>query len=121
MDKDAKFIAEFERVKNSIESGKTPVYSELRSVKTNLLELVPSLLIQSILLVISTLIVSRLNVDELTAVVVLLVANTTTQTLSFAILSLLKHLLRVRILKNHNLEVTERNIAVLESMEYQSV
>lgn len=120
MDKQ-KFVDEFERVKNSIESGKTPVYSELRSVKTNLLELVPSLIIQSVFLVISTLIISSLKVDELTAMVVLLVANTTTQTLSFSVLSLLKHCLRVRILKKHNLEVTERNIAVLESMEYQSV
>jgi hypothetical protein len=116
-----KFIDEFDRVKSAIEDGKTPVYSELRSVKTCLLELVPSLLIQSVLLVISTLIVSSFNMDETTTMVVLLVANTTTQTLSFAILSLLKHCLRVRILKKHNLEITERNIAVLESMEYQSV
>ena len=121
MNKQKKFISEFERVKAAIEDGKTPVYSEMRSVKTCLLELTPSLLIQSVLLVISTLVVSRLNMDELTSMVVLLVANTTTQTLSFAILSCLKHLLRVSILKNNNLEVTERNIAVLESMEYQSV
>ena len=121
MDKSKRFIVEFNRVKDSIESGKTPVYSEMRSVKTCLLELLPSLLIQSVLLVISTMIVARLNVDELTAVVVLLVANTTTQTLSFAILSLLKHCLRVKILKKYGFEVTERNIAVLESMEYQSV
>ena len=121
MDKQKRFRAEFERVKMAIEDGKTPVYSEMRSVKTCLLELLPSLLIQSVLLVISTIVISRLNMDELTSMVVLLVANTTTQTLSFAILSVLKHLLRVRILKNNNLEVTERNIAVLESMEYQSV
>lgn len=121
MDKQKRFITEFERVKTAIEEGKTPVYSEMRSVKTCLLELVPSLLIQSVLLVISTLIVSSLNLGEMTSIVVLLVANTTTQTLSFAILSTLKHLLRVRILKKNNLEVTERNIAVLESMEYQSV
>lgn len=115
------FLTEFNRVKQAIEDGKTPVYSELRSVKTNLLELLPSLTIQSILLVISTLIISRLQMTELTQIVVLLVANTTTQTLSFTILSLLKHKLRVRILKKHGLEITERNIAVLESMEYQSV
>ena len=115
------FLTEFNRVKQSIEEGKTPVYSELRSVKTNLLELIPSLLIQSVLLVISTLIISRLQMSELTQIVVLLVANTTTQTLSFAILVMLKHRLRVRILKKHNLEINERNIAVLESMEYQSV
>jgi hypothetical protein len=121
MDKKKKFITEFERVKTAIEEGKTPVYSEMRSVKTGLLELVPSLLIQSILLVISTFIVSKLNLTETASLVVLLVMNTTTQMLSFSILSCLKHLLRIKILKKHNLEVTERNIAVLESMEYQSV
>jgi hypothetical protein len=115
------FLTEFNRVKQSIESGKTPVYSELRSVKTNLLELLPSLLIQSVLLVISTVIISNLNVGELTSMVVLLVANTTTQTLSFSIMSLLKHLIRVRMLRRYGIEVCERNIAVLESMEYQSV
>ena len=116
-----KFITEFNRVKDSIEEGKTPVFSEMRSVKTTLLELVPSLIIQSVLLIISTLIISKLEVSELVMVVILLVVNTTTQTLSFAILSLLKHCLRVRVLKKHNIEVNERNIAVLESMEYQSV
>lgn len=116
-----KFINEFNRIKTAIEQGKTPVYSELRSVKTTLLELLPSLLIQSILLVISTLIISSLQVSEMAQIVILLVVNTTTQTLSFAIMVLIKHSIRVKILKKHGLEVNERNIAVLESMEYQSV
>ena len=115
------FIEEFNRIKIAIEEGKTPVSSELRIVKTNLLELLPSLLIQSILLVISTIIISSLNLSDITQMVVLLVVNTTTQTLSFTILVMLKHRLRVHILKKHGLEVSERNIAVLESMEYQSV
>lgn len=121
MDKNVKFIAEFNRVKASIESGKTPVSNELRIAKTNLLELVPSLLIQSVFLVISTLFVANIQVEPIVQTVILLVANTTSQTLSWAVLVTLKHLLRVGILKKHNLEVTERNIAVLESMEYQSV
>ena len=115
------FLTEFNRVKQALEDGKTPVYSELRSVKTNLLELVPSLIIQSVLLTISTLLISSLEMSELTELVVLLVANTTTGTLSFAILSLIKHGVRIKVLKKHNLEVNERNIAVLESLEYQSV
>ena len=115
------FLTEFNRVKQAIEEGKTPVYSELRSVKTNLLELFPSLIIQAVLLIISTLIISQFNMSELVSIVVLLVANSTTQTLSFTLLSLLKHRVRVRVLRKHGLEITERNIAVLESMEYQSV
>lgn len=115
------FLEEFNRVKQSIESGVTPVSNEIRMAKTTLLELIPSLLIQSVLLVISTLIISKIQMSELVSMVALLVSNSTTSTLSFVLLVMLKHRLRVRILKKHGLEVTERNIAVLESMEYQSV
>ena len=115
------FITEFNRIKQSIESGVTPVSNELRMAKTTLLELLPSLLIQSVLLVISTLIISQLQMSELTSVVVLLVTNSTTSTLSFVILVSLKHLLRVRKLKKYGLQVNEKNISVLECMEYQSV
>lgn len=116
-----KFTNEFNRIRQAMDEGKTPVYSELRSVKTNLMELIPSLLIQSVFLIISTLIVSNIEVDPIVQTVILLVANTTTQTLSFCVLVIIKHCIRVNILKKHKIEVTERNIAVLESMEYQSV
>lgn len=115
------FLTEFNRIKTAIESGVTPVSNELRMAKTTLLELLPSLLIQSVLLIISTFIISMLQMNELVSMVVLLVSNSTTSTLSFVILVMLKHRVRVRVLKKHGLEVTERNIAVLESMEYQSV
>jgi hypothetical protein len=111
-----KFITEFNRIKTSIEEGKTPVSSELRIAKTNLMELVPSLLIQSIFLIISTLIVASIQVEPIVQTVILLVANTTSQTLSWAVLVSLKHFIRVSILKKYGLEVNERNIAVLESM-----
>lgn len=119
--KKQKFITEFNRIRKAMDEGKTPVYSELRSVKTNLIELIPSLIIQSIFLVISTLLISLIETDEIIKMVILLVANTTAQTLSFCVLVLIKHCIRVRILKKHKLEVNERNIAVLESMENQSV
>lgn len=115
------FSKEFERVKQSIENGTTPVFSELRNAKTTLFELLPYLIIQSILLVISTLIIQKINVGELFSIVILLVVNTTSQTLSSIILVMLKHFLRVRKLKKYNLQVSEKNIAVLECMEYQSV
>lgn len=115
------FLTEFNRIKHSIESGVTPVSNELRMAKTTLLELIPSLIIQSALLMISTSIISRLQMSDLASMVVLLIANSTTSTLSFVILVLVKHLIRVWVLKKHGLEVNEKNIAVLESMEYQSV
>ena len=115
------FLTEFSRIKRAIESGVTPVSNELRMAKTTLLELIPSLVIQSVLLVLSTFIISRMQMGELISIVVLLVSNSTTSTLSFVILVMLKHRLRVRKLKKYRLEVNEKNIAVLESMEYQSV
>lgn len=119
--KQENFLTEFTRVRHSIEKGTTPVYSELRSAKTMLFELLPSLIIQSVLLVISTYIISQLAMSEIVQLVILLVINSTTQTLSFVFMTLLKHWLRVLKLKKYHLEVTEKNIAVLESMEYQSV
>lgn len=121
MARNTDFITEFNRIKQAIESGVTPVSNELRMAKTTLLELMPSLTIQSVLLVISTFIVSKFQMSDLVSIVVLLIANSTTSTLSFVILVLLKHLIRVQVLKKHGLEVNEKNIAVLESMEYQSV
>lgn len=115
------FLTEFKRIKQAIESGKTPVSNEVRMAKTTLCELIPTLIIQSVLLVISTLVITSLQFSELVTMVVLLVSNSTTSTLSFVILVMLKHLIRVRVLKKYGLEVNERNIAVLESMEYQSV
>ena len=120
MDKN-KFTKEFERIRKAMDEGKTPVYSELRSAKTSLVELIPSLIIQSVFLIISTIVISLIQVDELVQMVILLVSNTTTQTLSFCILVLIKHCIRIRRLKKYGIEVNERNIAVLESMEYQSV
>lgn len=121
MGKKADFLTEFNRVKRAIESGVTPVSNELRMAKTTVLELAPSLLIQSVLLVISTIIISNLQMSDLTSMVVLLVLNSTTSTLSFVILVMLKHIVRTIVLKKYGLEINEKNIAVLESMEYQSV
>lgn len=121
MKKKTDFLTEFNRIKQAIESGVTPVSNELRMARTTLCELIPTLIIQSVLLVISTVIISRLQLSELVSVVVLLVSNSTTSTLSFVILVMLKHLVRIRKLKRNGLEVNEKNIAVLESMEYQSV
>ena len=116
-----KFLQEFNRIKESINRGTTPVYSELRGALTNLFELLPFLVIQSLFLVLSIYLLKLLNVNDIWLVVITLVINTTIQTLSNCILVLLKHLLRVKCLKRFGLEVNEKNISVLECMEYQSV
>jgi hypothetical protein len=119
--KNTDFLTEFERVKKSIESGTTPVFNEIRNAKTTLLELPPYLIIQSILLIVSTIIIQSVEMSGLYSMVVLLVVNTTSQTLSNVALVGLKHFLRVKKLRRYGIAVNERNISVLESMEYQSV
>lgn len=121
MRKRSEFMMEFDRVKRSIDRGTTPVFSELRNARTTLLELFPYLIIHGALLVLSTLLIQKIKAGALFSVVILLIVNTTAQTLSSVLLVLLKHLLRVRKLKKHGLQVNEENIAVLECMEYQSV
>ena len=121
MGKQENFLTEFERIKVSIEKGTTPVFSELRNAKTTLKELVPYLAIQSVLLVLSTVIISKINADTLTSMVVILVANTISQTLANVLLVLVKHFFRVKKLKRYGLEVSEKNLSVLECMEYQTV
>ena len=116
-----KFLKEFNRIKTAIENGVTPVFSELRGVKTTLFEFIPHLIIQSILLVLGVLILNSIKVDETLMLVIVLVVNTTTGTLSTCLLVLLKHCLRLNCLKRFGLEINERNISVLECMEYQSV
>ena len=120
-DRDIKFMQEFNRVKSSIEKGTTPVWSEIRNCKTELKELAPRLLIQCILLLLSTLLINKLNIAEIYKIVVVLVINTTTGTLSSSIFTILKHWYRTKKLKRLGIEPTEANIAVLESLEYQSV
>lgn len=119
--KNKDFMAEFSRIKHSIESGTTPVFSELRHAKTELFELVPYLLIHGSLLILSTLLIRKISAGDLFSVVILLAVNTATQTLSSVAMVGLKHFLRVKKLKKHGLQVTEANIAVLECMEYQTV
>lgn len=116
-----KFLKEFNRVKEAIKKGVTPVSSEIRIAKTSLLELPLHLLFNSMLLILSTILISKINVGDLFKIVIVLVINTIANTLSNIIVIFIKQFLRVKCLKRFGLEVNEDNIAVLECLEYQSV
>jgi hypothetical protein len=58
--------------------------------------------------------------DTLKIAIVLLV-NSICSTVASSIFVFIKHMLRVNMLKRLGLEVSEKNISVLESLEYQSV
>ena len=96
-----KYKNEFSRVLEAIEKGKTPVYNELRNANTVLFESIPY--------------------QTLMKIAVVLVVNNMCYALANFIFAYAKHYLRIRLCKRLGIEPTERFIAVMESMEYQSV
>lgn len=111
----------FERVLQRIEDGTTPVYNEIRSAKTGLIEAFPANLVNGILLVLGTLILNALPINELIKIAVVLVVNRLCGAIAEYIFVVAKNALRVRLCLRLGIEPTERNIAVMESLEYQSV
>ena len=59
-----KYKTEFERVQKAIEAGKTPVQNELRTANTVLFESFPYQTLSGIFLVIGTVILSKLQINE---------------------------------------------------------
>lgn len=115
------FILEFEKTKTSINEGKTPVYSELRCARTNLLEVIPYYLIQGVFLIVGTLALSKVEMNDTLKIAVVLLVNGICSTVASSVFVFIKHFLRVRMLRKLGIEVSEKNISVLESLEYQSV
>lgn len=116
-----KYKKEFSRVLEAIEKGKTPVYNEIRSAKTVLFESFPYQALSGVFLILGTLLLDKCKVNELIKIAVVLVVNNVCYALANFIFAYAKHYLRIRLCRRLGLEPTERNIAVMESMEYQSV
>ena len=66
-------------------------------------------------------VLDKLKLNELAKIAVVLVINNMCYALANFIFAYAKHFLRLRLCKRLGIEPTERNIAVMESMEYQSV
>lgn len=107
-----KYKSEFDRVLKAIEEGKTPVQNELRLANTVLFESFPF---------VGTIVLSKIKINELAKIAVVLVINNMCYALANFIFAYAKHFLRLRLCKRLGIEPTERHIAVMESMEYQSV
>lgn len=116
-----KYKMDFERVKENIEQGKTPVYNEIRNAKTVLFESFPYQTLTGIFLIFGTLILDKVQIKELIKIAVVLVVNNMCYAVSNYVFTYIKHYLRLRLCKRLEIEPTERNIAVMESLEYQSV
>ena len=112
---------EFDRVKSSIESGKTPVFNEVASAKTSLIECFPLNLIAGIFSIIGALCLAKIAINEICKIAVVMIINSLCWNISNFIFTLIKHKLRICLCRRLGVEPTERNIAVMESMEYQSV
>ena len=121
-DKDlSNYKAEFDRVKENIENGKTPVYNELRNAKTSLVEAIPYQILSGIFLIIGTLFLNSLQINDLCKIAVVLIVNNMCYALANYVFTYIKHYLRIRLCRRLGIEPCERNIAVMESLEYQSV
>ena len=116
-----KYKNEFSRVLEAIEKGKTPVYNELRNANTVLFESLPYQILSGVFLILGTLLLNKCKVNELIKIAVVLVVNNMCYALANFIFAYAKHYLRIRLCKRLGIEPTERFIAVMESMEYQSV
>jgi hypothetical protein len=116
-----RYKAEFERVRKSIDEGKTPVQNELRLANTILFESFPYQTLSGIFLILGTLLLNKCKINELAKIAVVLVVNNMCYAVSNYLFTVAKHRLRLRLCKKLGIDPTERNIAVMESLEYQSV
>lgn len=112
---------EFDRVHDCIEQGKTPVQNELRNARTVMWEAFPYQWLTGIFLVFGAYFLAKLKVNDLVKIGVVLVINNMCYAVSNYIFTLVKHWFRLRLCVRLGIEPSERNIAVMESMEYQSV
>lgn len=112
---------ELDRVENAISQGKTPVFNEMRSAKTNLIESFPFNCLQGVFMVIGAILVSKIDINETLKVAFVLVVNGFCGSVANYIFTNVKHFLRIRLCKRLGIEATEKNIALMESLEYQSV
>ena len=79
------------------------------------------LIIQGVVLILGTLLLSGIEMSDTLKIAIVLLVNSICSTVANSIFVFIKHLMRVNILKRLGLEVSEKNISVLESLEYQSV
>lgn len=112
---------QLETVKQNIEIGKTPVFNEMRCAKTNLIESVPYNIINGIFTIVAVFLVNHIALNEMLKIAIVLIINNMCGALANYIFTAAKHCLRVHLCQRLQIEPNEKNIAAMESMEYQSV
>ena len=117
----AKYKEDLLRVRARMDEGKSPVFSEMRCAKTNLVENIPYYTLSGLFLILDTWLLSFFKIPSVFDVVIVLIVNNFCMTIGNFLFSMLKHKLRIKLCKRLELEPTEEIIAAMESMEYQSV
>lgn len=112
---------ELERVRNAMNEGKTPVYSEMRNAKTCLYESLPYNTLQGIFVIISTLLIAKIQINDILKVAIVLIINNIMGVIANYIFTIGKHYLRIRLCNRLGIAADENTIASMESLEYQSV
>lgn len=116
-----RYKKEFDRVKQNIERGKTPVYCEVRSAKINLIESAPYNILLGVFTILATMFVDNIKMNDTVKIAAVLVINSCSTAIVNFIFVIVKHRLRIKLCDRLGIEPTEENIAVMESLEYQSV
>lgn len=116
-----KYKTELLRVRRRMDEGKSPVFSEVRCAKTNLVENIPYYSLSGLFLILGTWIISLFKIPSIFDVAIVLIVNNFCMTIGNFLFTILKHRLRIKLCERLGLEPSEEIIAAMESMEYQSV
>lgn len=108
-------------VLDSIEKGKTNVYDELKSAKIGLIECFPFQTISGIMPIIGSFAIAKISCNETIKIAVIMLINSFCYSIANFIFAVLKHNLRLKLLKRLKLIPTDRLIVAMESLEYQSI
>lgn len=121
-------MTEYERFRQEVRASKMDELQQNRllryfkpSYRAELECLLPGELVPRVFVILGTLLLDKCKVNELIKIAVVLVVNNVCYALANFIFAYAKHYLRIRLCRRLGLKPTERNIAVMESMEYQSV
>lgn len=115
------YIRLFNETKDAMENGKTPVFDEMRSARSDLIECIPYQSIHALFIVLAAFVIDFLKLPVTLNLALVLIVNSVFSCIARYIYVNVKHVMRVRCLRKLGIEPTVRNIGVMESMEYQCV
>lgn len=117
----ARYKQEFLTVAENRAKGVTPVFNQLRAAKNTLAECIPFNLINAFFLTLASVAVNTLSLSDVLKIAAVLIMNSVCGAVAQYIFTLVRHRLRIKLCRRLNIEPTESNIAVMESIEYQTV